>query len=99
MKPAPPSFSVKTGHGDAPQRAHDPGWASGGLPAADPAKVAMDLKNLPVNQWVLRPTPKLPGRTWIGQRPLCAGIDSHYAVFPATFRLQRTAAPGLRRQN
>lgn len=38
---------------------YDPKWYDD-VPPADPAKVEADLKDLPVNRWVLRPTPKLP---------------------------------------
>lgn len=39
---------------------HDPAWYDEGVPAADPEKVAADLQKLPANEWVLRPTPRLP---------------------------------------
>src|SRR5262249_24036666 len=39
---------------------HDPAWYREGVPAADPANVAADLKELPANKWVIRPTPKRP---------------------------------------
>ena len=39
---------------------HDPAWYKEGVPAADPAKSAAELKDLPANRWVIRPTPKLP---------------------------------------
>jgi hypothetical protein len=39
---------------------HDPAWYREGVPPADPAKVAAELKDLPANRWVIRPTPKLP---------------------------------------
>ena len=39
---------------------HDPAWFQQGVPAADAAKVDAELKDLPANQWVQRPTPKLP---------------------------------------
>ncbi len=39
---------------------HDPAWYRQGVPAADPAKVEAELKDLPANQWVKRPTPRLP---------------------------------------
>ncbi|HZZ78338.1 MAG TPA: kelch repeat-containing protein [Gemmataceae bacterium] len=39
---------------------HDPAWYKIGVPEPTPAKVAEDLKALPKNQWVVRPTPKLP---------------------------------------
>jgi hypothetical protein len=40
---------------------HDPKWYGDGLPSADPAQVAADLKDLPANEWKVRPTPKKPG--------------------------------------
>ena len=39
---------------------HDPAWFTQDVPAADPAQVTKDLAALPANEWVLRPTPKLP---------------------------------------
>lgn len=39
---------------------YDPQWYRQDVPVPDPVKVEGDLKNLPVNQWMLRPTPKLP---------------------------------------
>lgn len=39
---------------------HDPAWYTEGVPPADPAKVAADLKELPANRWMVRPTPKRP---------------------------------------
>lgn len=39
---------------------HDPAWLKEGVPAAEPAKVAAELKDLSANKWVQRPTPKLP---------------------------------------
>ncbi len=39
---------------------HDPDWYRQGVPAVDPRKVAAELKQLPANEWVRRPTPKLP---------------------------------------
>ncbi len=38
---------------------HDPAWYKD-VAAADPEKVKADLKALPANRWVMRPTPKLP---------------------------------------
>jgi hypothetical protein len=40
---------------------HDPDWYREGVPPADPSKVANELKDLPANRWVVRPTPKRPG--------------------------------------
>ncbi|WP_254512404.1 Kelch repeat-containing protein [Anatilimnocola floriformis] len=39
---------------------HDPAWFTQDVPAADPDVVKKDLAALPANEWVLRPTPKLP---------------------------------------
>lgn len=39
---------------------HDPDWYRIGVPAADPEKVAVELKDLPANRWVIRPTPNRP---------------------------------------
>lgn len=39
---------------------YDPAWFTQDVPAADPEQVGKDLANLPANEWVLRPTPKLP---------------------------------------
>lgn len=50
---APGSVERRTGP-------HDPAWFQEGVPPAEPAKVEADLKGLPANEWVLRPTPKLP---------------------------------------
>jgi hypothetical protein len=40
---------------------HEQIWYVEGLPPADPEKVVADLKNLPPNEWIVRPTPKKPG--------------------------------------
>lgn len=56
---------------------HDPAWFQEGVPPADAAKVASELKDLPANEWVLRPTPKLP-------RP---NMDWGSAVFAADLDL------------
>jgi len=39
---------------------YDPAWFTQDVPAADPEQVKEDLAALPANEWVLRPTPKLP---------------------------------------
>jgi hypothetical protein len=39
---------------------HDPAWFQQDVPPADPVQVAAELRALPVNRFVLRPTPKLP---------------------------------------
>lgn len=40
---------------------YDPAWYREDVPAADPARVAAELRELPTNRWVVRPTPKRPG--------------------------------------
>lgn len=40
---------------------YDPAWYQQDLPPAEPERVAAELRNLPVNRWVIRPTPKRPG--------------------------------------
>ncbi|QDU25535.1 hypothetical protein ETAA8_06040 [Anatilimnocola aggregata] len=39
---------------------YDPAWFAQDVPAADPAQVLKELAALPANEWVPRPTPKLP---------------------------------------
>lgn len=39
---------------------HDPAWFTKDIPTADPEQVKKDLAALPANEWVQRPTPKLP---------------------------------------
>jgi hypothetical protein len=39
---------------------HDPAWYKRDVPPVDAAKVAAELKALPANEWVKRPTPKMP---------------------------------------
>jgi hypothetical protein len=39
---------------------YDPAWFQQDVPAADPEQVKKELAALPANEWVLRPTPKLP---------------------------------------
>jgi hypothetical protein len=53
-------FGVAPGTVERRNGPHDPAWYKEGVPDADPTKVDAELKALPVNQWVLRPTPKLP---------------------------------------
>jgi len=70
---------VKLGMRTSRTGSHDPGWYKD-APAADPAKVADELKALPANRWTVRPTPK---------RPLM-NMDWGSAVFdPATDRIIR----------
>ncbi len=54
-------FGVKPGTTERRTGPHEPGWYADGVPQTDPAKVAADLKALPANTWVVRPTPKRPG--------------------------------------
>ena len=54
-------FGVKPGTTERREGPHDPSWYIKGVPDADPAKVAAELKDLPANAWKIRPTPKLPG--------------------------------------
>lgn len=54
------AFGVKPGAVVRRTGSHDPAWYAEGVPAADPAKVAADLNDLPANRWVLRPTPNRP---------------------------------------
>jgi hypothetical protein len=39
---------------------HDPAWYTESVPPADLAKVEAELKDLPANEWKIRPTPKRP---------------------------------------
>jgi hypothetical protein len=39
---------------------HDPAWYAEGVPASDAAKVEAELRDLPANEWTIRPTPKRP---------------------------------------
>ena len=53
-------LAVRPGTTERRTGPHDPQWFKDGVPEPDPAKVEAELKALPVNQWVQRPTPKLP---------------------------------------
>jgi hypothetical protein len=53
-------FGVASGTTTRRSGPHDPAWFREGVPPADRDKVAAELKDLPANRWVLRPTPKLP---------------------------------------
>jgi len=53
-------YGVKPGASEQRTGSHDPQWYKEGVPAPDPAKVVEDLKSLPANKWVVRPTPRLP---------------------------------------
>ena len=59
-------FSVKPGTVERRTGPHDPAWYREGIPPADAAKVEAELKELPANEWKLRPTPKLaaPNMDW-----------------------------------
>jgi hypothetical protein len=39
---------------------HDPAWYRAGVPPADPGTTAKELRDVPANTWVRRPTPKPP---------------------------------------
>ncbi|WP_439625281.1 Kelch repeat-containing protein [Gemmata sp.] len=54
------AFGTKPGTVVKRTGSHDPAWYAEGVPAADPAKVAADLNDLPANRWVVRATPKRP---------------------------------------
>lgn len=53
-------YGAKPGAVQRRSGSHDPRWYGEGVPPADPAKVAAELKNLPVNEWTVRPTAKRP---------------------------------------
>lgn len=40
---------------------YDPAWYQQDVPPAEPDRVTAELRDLPENRWVLRPTPKRPG--------------------------------------
>jgi len=54
-------YSVKPGTITRRSESHDPSWYFKGVPKADAEKVDAELKALPANRWVERPTPKKPG--------------------------------------
>jgi hypothetical protein len=53
-------YGVRPGTTERRTGPHDPAWYREGVPPADPGKTAEELKELPANTWVQRPTPKLP---------------------------------------
>jgi hypothetical protein len=53
-------YGVEPGTTERRTGPHDPAWYREGVPPADPEKTARELKELPVNTWTRRPTPKLP---------------------------------------
>ncbi|MBI2806190.1 MAG: hypothetical protein HYX68_14510 [Planctomycetes bacterium] len=53
-------IGAKPGTVETRAESHDPTWYFKAVPPADEKKVADDLKNLPVNEWTVRPTPKRP---------------------------------------
>jgi hypothetical protein len=53
-------YGVKPGTMERRTGPHDPAWYREGVPPADPEKTAKELKDLPANTWVRRPTPKPP---------------------------------------
>ncbi len=54
-------YGVKPGAVERRTGPYDPAWYKEGVPAADPAKVEAELKDLKVNEWARRPTPRKPG--------------------------------------
>ncbi|MSQ97370.1 MAG: hypothetical protein EXR98_22845 [Gemmataceae bacterium] len=67
---------VKPGTTERREGSHDPTWYFKGVPQADEKKVEADLKELPVNAWHVRPTPKKPGMNmdW-GSAVFAPGLD------------------------
>jgi hypothetical protein len=53
-------YGVKPGTTTRRTGPHDPAWYRAGVPPADPDRTVKELKDLPVNTWVERPTPKRP---------------------------------------
>jgi len=53
-------FSVKPGTVERRGGSHDPAWYRQDIPPSDPAKVMAELRDLPANEWKVRPTPKRP---------------------------------------
>jgi hypothetical protein len=51
---------VKPGTTERRTGPHDPAWYREGVAAADPARTARELADLPANTWVPRPTPRVP---------------------------------------
>src|SRR4029077_11586805 len=51
---------VKPGTIERRSGSHDPTWYHKDVPDADSANVEAELKDLPANTWVIRPTPKRP---------------------------------------
>jgi hypothetical protein len=51
---------VKPGAVERRTGPHDPAWYTEGVPPAVPARVATELSKLSANEWVVRPTPRLP---------------------------------------
>ena len=68
-------------------------------PAADPAKIAQELKDLPANRWVSQPVPKLPrpNMDW-GSAVFAPELDLILRFSGGHSRLQRHGPAGLRRQ-
>lgn len=53
-------FGVASGTIERRSGSYDPQWYRD-VPPPEPEKVAAELRDLPVNRWVVRPTPKRPG--------------------------------------
>ncbi len=55
------TWGVLPGEYEIRTDSYDPAWYQKDVPAAEPERVAAELRDLPMNRWVLRPTPKRPG--------------------------------------
>lgn len=55
------TLGVQAGAVTRRSKSHDPEWYAREVPPPDTSQVEADLKNLPANEWMLRPTPKRPG--------------------------------------
>ncbi|WP_425617222.1 kelch repeat-containing protein [Anatilimnocola sp. NA78] len=53
-------FGVAAGSVQRRTGPYDPAWFTQDVPPPDPQQVTKELANLPANEWVQRPTPKLP---------------------------------------
>lgn len=54
-------FGVAPGAVERRTGSYDPAWYHADVPAAEPQRVADELRDLPANRWTIRPTPKRPG--------------------------------------
>ena len=69
-------MGVKNGAVVRRSGSYDPQWYLEGVPSPEPENVAEELRQLPANRWVQRPTPKRPGMNmdW-GSAVLATGSD------------------------